>query len=623
MRTFVVAAGAFVAVLVVVFGVGPAGARAWADPGEAVTAFDAVVVVGAAGDLQVTETIRYRFAGTGHHGLLRELHSSQVTALRAESPSGAPAGSTVTASGGYTTIRVGDPTRTVSGTQTYVLRYTLGGVFDADALRWDFVGDGWQVPVQRAAVRITAPRPADTRHCAAPGCTITASATTAVVTAGPLAPGDGLPVTLDYPAGTVRGTASGPSVLGWLQLVAVLGVLGGLGWLGARVLRNAQDGPSGAHRAAVAAVPVAAPGEGSARFAVPPGRDRREPGVREEPRQPSRAAPGPGPASAGPAVPLAEAGLPAPPSDISPGLLGILHTGGRGTDPVTATLLDLAVRGYLRVEEQAGRRRARDWTLVATAPTTPDRLPPHEEALLHSAFGGRPTVTITALCHRRTRALVAAHKALVAEAVDRGWVTKNVVATAGKAVGTGIVLLGFAAAVLNMTILSFPRSFPSFFLGIGAGIVGVLVTALFALARPVRRTAAGDAVLAELAPYRAELAGAGLDRIPPERAAEVFSRSLPYAAALGLAYGWTRRFADLFAMAPRGAAGWYAPAGPWTTGLGAVTGNVVGFVTAAGARPSASTSGGFSSSGSSGSSSMSFSGGGDSGGSSSGGGGSW
>ena len=129
----------------------------------------------------------------------------------------------------------------------------------------------------------------------------------------------------------------------------------------------------------------------------------------------------------------------------------------QGTDPVTATLLDLAVRGHLRVEEQAGRRRPRNWTLVATAPTTPDRLAPHEEALLQAAFAGRPAVSISLLCQQRTRAL----------------------------------------------------------------------------ARPVRRTDAGDAVLAELAPYRAQLAGAGLERIPPDRAAEVFSRSLPYAGFSG------------------------------------------------------------------------------------------
>ena len=189
----------FVAVAATVFG---GASVAWADPGEAVTAFDAVVDVDAAGDLQVTETIGYRFAGTDHHGLLRELHSSQVTAVQVETPTGAPAATSVTVQGGYTTIRVGDPARTVSGTQTYVLHYAVGGVVDADVLRWDFVGDGWQVPVQRATVRVTAPRPADTRHCAAAGCTVTGSGATAVFAAGPLAPGNGLSVTLDYPTGT-------------------------------------------------------------------------------------------------------------------------------------------------------------------------------------------------------------------------------------------------------------------------------------------------------------------------------------------------------------------------------------------------------------------------------------
>ena len=252
MRTLGVV-GALVAVAAVVFG---GASVAWADPGEAVTAFDAVVNVGAAGDLQVTETIGYRFAGTTHHGLLRELHSSQVTAVQVETPTGAPAATSVTVQGGYTTIRVGDPARTVSGTQTYVLHYAVGGVLDADVLRWDFVGDGWQVPVQRATVRVTAPRPADTRHCAAAGCTVTGSGATAVFAAGPLAPGNGLPVTLDYPTGTVGGTPPGLAVLGWLQLVVVLGVLGALGWVVARSLRDPQAKPSGAHRRAAAAVPA-------------------------------------------------------------------------------------------------------------------------------------------------------------------------------------------------------------------------------------------------------------------------------------------------------------------------------------------------------------------------------
>jgi len=619
--------GALLAVAAVVFGSAPV---AWADPGEAVTAFDAVATVDGAGDLQVTETIGYRFAGTAHHGLLRELHSSRVTAVRVETPTGAPASTSVTVSGGYTTLRVGDPARTVSGTQTYVLHYAVGGVVGGDVLRWDFVGDGWQVPVQRATVRVTAPRPADTRHCAAAGCTVTGSGATAVFAAGPLAPGNGLPVTLDYPTGTVGGPPVGLAVLGWLQLVVVLGVLGALGWVVARSLRDPQAKPSGAHRRAAAAVPAG--GSTPAAWTTTPGRAAA----------PAAAAPPPGAPVVGSlsaraewaapttpaAVPLAEAGLPAPPPDVSPGLLAVLHSGGKGTNAVTATLLDLAVRGYLRVEEQGGRWRPRGWTLVATAPTTPDRLAPHEETLLHNAFGGRPTATISEVCHRRTRALEAAHEALVAEAVERGWVAKNVLATSGRTVGMSIFFIGFVAAIVNFG--GFPKSFPFFFLAIGTGIVGVFASALLSLVKPVRRTAAGNAVLAELAPYRAKLAGLGLERIPPDRAAEVFSRSLPHAAALGLAHRWTRRFAQLFALAPPGAAAWYRPAGQAATALGAVTATVVGFVNAAGARPSTTTtSRGFASSSSSdfgsssSSSSSSFSGGDGGGGGSSGGGGSW
>ena len=158
----------------------------------------------------------------------------------------------------------------------------------------------------------------------------------------------------------------------------------------------------------------------------------------------------------------------------------------------------------------------------------------------------------------------------------------------------------------------------------------MFASALLSLVKPVRRTAAGNAVLAELATYRAELAGSGLERIPSDRAAEVFSRSLPHAAALGLARQWTRSFAQLFALRRLPRRPGTARPGRRRRRSGPSTATVVGFVNAAGARPSATTtSRGFASSGSSdfgsssSSSSSSFSGGDGGGGGSSGGGGSW
>jgi hypothetical protein len=201
----------------------------------------------------------------------------------------------------------------------------------------------------------------------------------------------------------------------------VLGVLGGLGWVVARVLRSPPTDRAGAHRA-VAAVPGAAHGRGRTSTpaawgaasgpasAAPARRARPRPGERSRRSPPAAARPLPRPLPRPPprrrrpaAVPLAAAGLPAPPPDVSPGLLAVLDGRGKGTDAVTATLLDLAVRGYFRVEEQAGRRPRGVDARRHRAPPRPTGLAPHEEALLHSAFGGRPTTTITTVCTGRTR----------------------------------------------------------------------------------------------------------------------------------------------------------------------------------------------------------------------------
>jgi hypothetical protein len=111
----------------------------------------------------------------------------------------------------------------------------------------------------------------------------------------------------------------------------------------------------------------------------------------------------------GPALSLAEAGLPAPPSALSPGLLGVLHaavTGSAvvtGSAAVTATLLDLAVRGHLRIEEVAGPHKPADWSLVPAERAACDPLLPHEEALLSAVLGGRSSARSAPSAKRRTR----------------------------------------------------------------------------------------------------------------------------------------------------------------------------------------------------------------------------
>lgn len=77
---------------------------------------------------------------------------------------GAPVAAAVEVSAtdrGMTTIRVGDPDRTVTGVHTYVIDYTAKGVVTAGdggpRLAWNALGTGWRTPVDTATVRIAAP----------------------------------------------------------------------------------------------------------------------------------------------------------------------------------------------------------------------------------------------------------------------------------------------------------------------------------------------------------------------------------------------------------------------------------------------------------------------------------
>ena len=58
-------------------------------------------------------------------------------------------------------IRIGDPNRTITGRQTYVIHYRLGsglGFFeDHDELYWQVTGTEWPVPILRASAAVTLP----------------------------------------------------------------------------------------------------------------------------------------------------------------------------------------------------------------------------------------------------------------------------------------------------------------------------------------------------------------------------------------------------------------------------------------------------------------------------------
>jgi hypothetical protein len=639
--------GAAARVGVALLGAGPLwaalalGTTARADAGERIPAYEARVQLAADGSMRVRETIRYAFAGADHHGIYRDLRtqfrydpgrdgnarvrSYPVSDVQVSSPSGAPSDVQVDTSGSVTHLRIGDANSTVQGTQTYVLSYTVRGVINRiaqpqdqpggagvssgvgphDELYWNITGGEWQVPIDRATVTVEAPRPATQVLCyrgeqgSTDTCTGTAGATSSFSTTA-LQPGQGMSVLLAYPTGTItdvapilsdvpkkglaRFTQVSPVAAGGSgALLAVLA--GGMGLL---VRRRGRDA------AYVGLTPGLAPVAGQV--------------VPERPvtRQPRNAT-----------VQFT------PPRGLLPGQIGTLVDEVANPVDVTATIIDLAVRGFLRIEEVGadggtdGRAGGppEDWRLVMTQPApSTDGLRPYELRLLQAIFRDRESAELRGdLKDTFAGDLRATQLALYQEVTSLGWFRDNPesVRKRFRGFGIGLVVVGFALAAWG----GFSGSSVNVVTLAGAVFAGGLVVAALAGRMPAR-TAAGSAVLAQAAGFRRYLETAEADQIRFEEGQDVFSRYLPYAIVFGVAERWSKVFDEL---ARRGAdvsrPDWYVGYSPtWSyLWLGQSMGT---FESSAGtslaSTPAASGSSGFSSGGG-------FSGGGGGGG----GGGSW
>src|SRR2546423_5589584 len=159
-----------VAVLAAVAVLGIA-APADAAPGESISSYDTRIEVRADGRLAVTEAIRYDFGTAARHGIFRKIPARyRYDSTRDRicpidgitvTMDGAPAEFIHWAEGGYEVIQIGDPDRTVTGTHTYAIGYTVRGALnhfaDHEELYWNLIGSEWQGPIENVTPTIDRP----------------------------------------------------------------------------------------------------------------------------------------------------------------------------------------------------------------------------------------------------------------------------------------------------------------------------------------------------------------------------------------------------------------------------------------------------------------------------------
>ncbi len=273
-----------------------------------------------------------------------------------------------------------------------------------------------------------------------------------------------------------------------------------------------------------------------------------------------------------------------PPEGYSPASLRYVAEMGYDKRTFTAAVLNLAVKGFVTIEEDDG-----DYALARTAKTGDGSLAPGESALLSTLFPLGYRVALENENHSIVGGAMKAHeKALKRDYYQRYFVSNSAL------LAPAVVLLigaGFGAALADRLTLAGA-------IALGAGAAGILLFA-WLLKAP---TPHGRRLLDKAEGFRLYLEVAEKDELnlrnPPERTPALFEAYLPFALALEVEQPWAEQFADVFSQL-RNETGsdwrpaWYA--GRWEAGnpvkMSRAVGSSLSSAIASAATPPGSSSG--------------------------------
>jgi uncharacterized membrane protein len=273
---------------------------------------------------------------------------------------------------------------------------------------------------------------------------------------------------------------------------------------------------------------------------------------------------------------------------------------------VTATIVDLAVRGYLHITElpKTGWFGSTDWQL--TKKKEAEDLNAFEKKVFNGLFSTGDEVELSDLKFKFAEALSKSQKLIYDDAMNHKWFAVRPETSKGMwaIVGVSLIILGVGLSCFSAVFWS--RGL--FFLGlIPAGIVMLLVSRSMA-----RRTAAGSEMLRRVLGFRMYIETAEKHRQEFNEQENIFARYLPFAIVFGCVGKWAKAFEGLEETAAASTTSWYS--GTHAFAPVAFSSSLQSFSSSVGSTLSATAS----SSGGSG-----FSGGSSGGGGGGGGGGSW
>lgn len=575
------------------------------DTGWTIDNFHSDIELQLNGKVKVVETIDVDFKNLNKHGIYREIpyiysgENGQKIYTEIDSVSvkrnGTKSKFSLINDGYYKQIRIGDSGTSLSGGQTYQIEYIVSGVIksfaDYDELYWNSVGDKWPVPITKSSTTFILPKEGIIQiacYLGSSGSQETCLAeklddfTAKFTSTRILGINEGQTIAVGFTKGIVPilEIEAPKSALDKLfdplsLLINVVSffviLIGGLFLVFRLWYENGRDFWTKSRF----------PGDPSAKQEIMPV------GAHE--------------------TVVVEYG---PPEKFKPAELGVLLSESAKPLDITATIVDLANRGYLTISEESkkGIFGSTDYTLTKKQPSD-SKLLSYEEILLNKLFKDRDSVSLDSLKNKFYKDM-----RVILEAISKEVEEKKFFVDSPSTVRTKYLVLAFCLFVVFFSIAFLPIGVltlgtTSFFLASVTWPLGVIGLALLIVSYFMpRRTALGRTLYLRTRGYKLFINTAEKYRQQFFEKKNLFNEVLPYAIAFGIVGKFAKDFEKMGIQTEQ--PNWYTGNSAFNTAVFAssMASFSNSFTSTAASAPSGSGSGG-----------GGFSGGGSGGG----GGGSW
>ena len=245
-----------------------------------------------------------------------------------------------------------------------------------------------------------------------------------------------------------------------------------------------------------------------------------------------------------------------PPAGMSPAEAGTLLDDEIHPRDITCTLVDLAVRGFVKIEEVDDKGLVfhhKDYVFHLLKPMAQwTELAPHERVMLTNVFGEGNDTRLSSLKNRFYTAIPVIKQDVMAALKNKGMYLVDPDSANGYSFAGVLVI---AAPFLMLQFLWHKDVFSSIGLLIGAGILSAIIWWLFARQMTAKTVKGGRTRVAVLGfqEFMNRVDADRLKRMPPD----TFEKFLPYAMALGVEHQWAQAFAGIVTNPPS----WYVGPG--------------------------------------------------------------